>query len=67
MVLTMTADGAWVEQRAVSGPIHGRDFLVVLVCDDEEWRSAIEENREPETFPWPASAVKVFDGNKVDA
>jgi hypothetical protein len=56
-VVVRTAGGQLVERRAISGQEHGRDFLVVRVCDETEWEAARRGGREPEGIPWPAEDV----------
>ena len=55
-----TADGQLLARRAVTGIQKGSDFLVVLVCKEEEWNSARSEGRDAVGIPWPADAVRVM-------
>lgn len=61
-VIVRTASGQLAEVRAITGPQHGRDFLVVWVCDEQEWDAAEREGRDPEGVPWPAEAVQPSNG-----
>ena len=57
LVQVRTADDRLVSRRALSGIERGQDFLVVWVCQEQEWEMAHAENREPKGTPWPAEEV----------
>jgi hypothetical protein len=57
-LLVTTARGERVPRRAVTGVVKGDTFPIVWVCDNAEYEAARREGREPETVPWPASAVE---------
>lgn len=54
LVTVETASGDHVKLHALGGPIPGKDFMVVWVCDDDEWDQFGEE---AEGVPWPAKHV----------
>jgi hypothetical protein len=58
------AFGRTSEVRATSGVVMGKDFEIVWVCDEEEWKRAESESRRPDSIPWPAEDV-VTDGKKT--
>lgn len=57
-VLARSAFGEELPRRALSGPQRGVDFMVVLVCTEEEWTAAEAEGRDPDGTPWPAEDVR---------
>jgi hypothetical protein len=54
LVTVETASGGHAKLRALGPPTRGHDFLVVWVCDEEEWNSF---GADAEGVPWPASSV----------
>jgi hypothetical protein len=66
-VLALNARGERGERVALSGPVMGRDFLVIWICRPEEWVAAHAEGRKPEGVPWPAEDVTpLAEGRSVD-
>lgn len=60
-VLVTTAFGDVAERRALSEVTQGLDFLVVWVCDEQEWAAALAEEQDPRGTPWPAESVRLVD------
>jgi len=44
--------------RALTGPQPGVDFPVVWVCTEEEYARATSVGDEPDSLPWPLSALR---------
>ncbi len=42
-------------------PTRGKDFPVVWVCTEEEYRRAEQEHDEADGLPWPLDAVKELE------
>jgi hypothetical protein len=61
IVEAKTATGELVRLRALGEPTRGRDFAVVWVCTEEEFRRAEEEGDEAEGLPWPLDAVTILE------
>lgn len=57
VVIVTTASGEQVRMRALSGPSKGRDFTVLWVTTEVEFRKAEEGDGEPEAIPWPLTAL----------
>ncbi len=57
-LMARTATGKKVPRRAVSSVESGGDFLVVWVCEEDEYERAEREGRKPNAVPWPANAVE---------
>ncbi len=59
VVTIINAFGEESPRVAVSNVLErGHDFPVVFVCREDEWLAAQEEDREPDTVPWPAEDVR---------
>lgn len=56
-----TASGTTVRLRAVGAPRRGRDFPVVWVCTEEEYKRAQAQGDEPDALPWPLDAVTLLE------
>lgn len=54
VVTVELANGEQAQLRALGDVTPGRDFLVVWVCDEAEWRELGEHS---EGVPWPAKNV----------
>lgn len=50
-VFVRSADNRIIARRAVSGVVTGDDFLVVWVCQEDEWIAAGREQRPPNSIP----------------
>ncbi len=53
-----TAGGGTIELRALGAPMQGRDFPVVWVCTEAEWRRSQAAGDEADGLPWPLDAVQ---------
>lgn len=60
-VLARDAKDRWLRKRVVAEQTEGRDFLVVIVCREEEWAEALAAGREPEGVAWPAEDIRLPD------
>jgi hypothetical protein len=58
LVEAVTATGERVRLRAVGRPTRGRDFPVVWVCTEEEFREAEQGGHPVKGLPWPLDAVE---------
>lgn len=65
-VVVETAFGAKEERIAVTGPTMGVDFRVIYVTPQEEWDSALRENRDPHGTPWPVEYVHPVSDDSDD-
>jgi hypothetical protein len=45
--------------RAIGPPQAGKDFPVVWLCTERDFRRAQDGGEEPEGVPWPLDAVRV--------
>jgi hypothetical protein len=61
VVQATTASGSVVPMRATSMAMRGKDFPVVWVCTEEDWQVANEAGIEPDSLPWPLTALAVAD------
>ena len=59
VVSAITAMGTKVTMRAVRAPEQGRDFPVVWVSTEEEFRRAVDAGDQPDALPWPLQAISV--------
>jgi hypothetical protein len=59
-VLGESAFGDKIEFVALSGPVEGKDFMVVWVCLPDEFDKAARQGRDPEGIPWPVEAVELI-------
>jgi hypothetical protein len=58
-VVVFTDQGLFTGVRVVSGPYRDeRGADLVNLCVDEEWVSAVDEGREPDTYPYPVASVR---------
>jgi hypothetical protein len=60
LVLATTADGQEVRMRAVRAPEPGRDFPVVWLATEEEYRRALAASDEADSIPWPLDSVREY-------
>lgn len=58
IVEATTASGTVVALRALGAPVQGRDFPVVWVCTEDEWRRVQEHGDEADGLPWPLDALR---------
>jgi hypothetical protein len=58
VVLATTADGQEVRMRAVRAPEAGRDFPVIWLATEEEYRRALAASDEADAIPWPLDSVR---------
>jgi hypothetical protein len=56
-VVVRTADGEKLPRRAVTGP-YMSDFLIIRICSEGEWQSALAEDRDASSVAWPAEDVQ---------
>ncbi len=61
LLIATTATGADVPMRAVRSPEQGRDFPVVWLATEEEFRRSQEAGDDADAMPWPLDAVRATD------
>ena len=67
VVQVRVEDGSWrTDLRALSDVEKADGQLVVWVCWEDEWQSALKEGREPEGTPWPYEQVEFWDRDATD-
>ena len=58
-VYVETADGSRLQRKALSGPVDGDDFRVVIVCKPEDWPSDGVTVSHELTMAWPVEYVYI--------
>jgi hypothetical protein len=59
-VLVRSAFNEWLERRALSEEMQGKDFPVIWVCTEAEWQHAAG-GHDVDRVPWPADEVRLHE------
>lgn len=57
VLVVRDAGGRKFRKRALGPAVYGHDFMVVWMCSEDEWASAMTEGREPDGRPWPVEDI----------
>jgi len=61
IVTATTASGGEVRMRALGAPSPGRDFPVVWVATEDEFRRTRSNEDEADGIPWPLAAITAVE------